>query len=808
MLPRLSLVLLFLALAFAPVAHAQPSVTGAVSGTVFDPATGKPVEFATVVVKTKDGGKTVRAGATDAKGSFDLEGIRAGDYHLVYGLVGGAREAMAAFAIDAQHRPVNLGRLALNGDVAVQLEKFEVTARKEAFYNSIDRKVYNVGKDVQSVAGSASDLLQNVPSVQVDIEGNVALRGDSNVLILVNGKTSTMMGKNRAAVLEQMPADSIEKIEVITNPSAKYKPDGTAGIINLTLKKKQDTGSSGSVRVSAGNARRYNANVTANYNPGRYNLFVTAGVRQDDRPRTVQDDRTHVDAATGTQISTSQHTSEDSRPLSRIAQTGFDYKLDDKTKFGGSMHYNFRDFVRHSSVSNLTRKAAGTVTADFDRLRVDPEWQEDLEFTGTLQHSFKEEDRELTAEVRHGKTTEQEDNRYTNIYRGPVRATLFDFTLIKTVETSTEASVDYAHPFDEDSKLEAGYNGQFNERDMDFSGKFLDATGATVVDTTRTNRFIYNDAIHAFYGTFARKFGRFGLLGGLRFEHAVIDTNQVTARLTGSNTYDRFYPNLHLSYDLTEVQQLQLNYSHRVHRPEGDDLNPYPEYQDPFNLRAGNPKLMPEDIHSIEAGWQHKQDATTYLATVYYRYRYHGMTSVTRYIDAVTLLTTKENLGSSRSGGLELGANTRVKERLSLNFSANAYRNEIDASNLGFSSRRTAIAWDAKLNANFDVTKTTLVQLNTNYTARRLTPQGYRYPTAVANLGMRHNFADKKTALVFTLSDVFNSLRERTHIDMPVLQQDIIRRRSARIAYVGFIYNFGKQIKKPKKDDLQFDNSL
>jgi outer membrane receptor protein involved in Fe transport len=605
-----------------------------------------------------------------------------------------------------------------------------------------------------------------------------------------------------------MPADGIEKIEVITNPSAKYKPDGTAGIINLTLKKKQDAGYSGSVRVSAGNDRRYNANVSANYNPGKYNLFLTAGARQDDRPRTVQDDRSHVDAATGALVSTSQRTAEDSRPLSRIAQTGVDYKLDEHTTLGGSVHYNFRDFVRHSTVSNVSRNAAGTVTGDYDRLRTDPEWQKDLEFTGKLSHSFKEEDRELTAEVRRGRTTEQEDNRYTNVYRTPARAAAFDFTLIKNTETNTETSIDYAHPLDENSKFETGYNGQISETDMDFHGSFLNAAGATVSDPTRTNHFIYDAAIHAFFGTFARKFGSVGLLAGLRFEHAAIATNQVTARLTGSNNYDRFYPSLHTSYDLTDTQQLQLNYSHRVHRPEGDDLNPYPEYQDPFNLRAGNPKLVPEDIHSIEAGWQHRKDDTTYLATVYYRSRYHGMTSVTRYIDAVTLLTTKENLGSSRSGGLELGANTRLKDRVSLNFSANAYRSEIDASNLGFSARRTAFAWDAKLNANFDVTKTTLVQLNTNYSARRLTPQGYRYPTKVANLGLRHNFADKKTAVIFTLSDIFDSLHERTHIDTPVLRQDITRRRSSRIAYVGLIYNFGKSGKKPKKDDLQFDNSL
>ena len=805
-----------LSLIFAAGLVAQPAVQGTVTGTIVDRATAHPVEYAAVVVKDKSDGKAVRSGASDAKGAFDLSGLPAGSYELSYGLVGAETPERTSFLIDAQHLKVNLGRLPLAGEnSAVKMDKFEVSTRKEAFYNSIDRKTYNVGKDLQSVSGSASDLLANVPSVQVDIEGNVSLRGDSNVLILVNGKTSTMMGKNRAAVLEQMPADGIEKIEVITNPSAKYKPDGTGGIINITLKKKQEAGYSGSVRASAGNHGRYNAGVTANYNPGKYNLYGSASVRQDDRPRSVHDERSHPDA-TNTTVATTQVTTENTRPLSRIAQLGLDYKPDDQTKIGAAVHYNYRDFVRHASVSSLTRTGA-VVTSDYDRVRTDPEYEKDLEFTGTLQHSFAKEDEELSLEVRHGKTTEQEDNHYANVYRIPVASpTKLDNTLIKNTETNTEATADYAKPLGADGKLEAGYNGQWNKVDLDFRGSFFDAPSQLwQVDTFRTNRFIYEATIHAFYGTFAKKIGDFGALAGLRFEQATIHTNQVTARLTDKNDYNRLYPSLHLSYNLSDVHQLQLNYSHRVHRPEGDDLNPFPEFDDPSNVRAGNPHLRPEEIHSVESGYQYRNNDTTYLATLYYRYRYNGMTEVRRFVDTATLLpnpsgatllTTRENLTVSRSGGLELGATKRLQDRLSLNLSANVYRSEINASNLGFSSTRSTIAWDAKLNSTFEVSKTTLVQFNTNYRAKQLTPQGYRYPTFVANLGLRHNLKDKKTAFILSISDVFNSQKERSFVDTPTLHQSITRRRSSRILYAGFIYNFGKPTKKPK-EEIQFDNS-
>lgn len=787
---------------------AQHPEGGVVTGFVFEEAGDRPVEYATLALKKKEGGKPVRTAATDSRGAFVLESVPFGEYTVTFGLVGGDPHVTPPLTVDAQHRSIDLGRLML-GDFAVKLEKVEVSARKDAFYNSIDRKVYNVGKDIMSATGSASDLLQNIPSVQVDVEGNVSLRGNDNVMVLINGKTSALMSTtNRADVLAQMPADSIEKIEVITNPSAKYKPDGTAGIINIALKRKREAGYSGVIRGSVGNDGRYNLSVTANYHPARYNLFGTVSVRQDDRMRFSEDVRSHLDTATNTFIGTEQKTTEHMRPLSRLAQAGADYDVTDDDKIGATLDYNFRTFFRDATVSNLSRNATGAVTSDYDRLRTDPEWQKTLSFGATYQHSFATEGRELNVELKRERHWEQEDNHYTNIYRTPVTPTSLDSTLIKPTETGTELTADYTHPFGDDAKLDAGYSLEANKDDMDFRGGLFDlASHAWLADTTRTNRFIYNEKIHALYATYGRPIGKFGFLAGFRMEQANVDTNQVTVHLTDQNDYFRVYPSLHLSYNLTDTGQLQLNYSHRIHRPESEDLNPFPEYQDPYNLRAGNPRLRPEDTHSIEGGYQYKKNDTTYLATLYFRDTYHGFTTVTRYIDSTTLLTTHENLASSRSGGLELAATTDIGIA-SLNFSSNVYRNEIDASNLGYSSRKSAVAWDAKLNLNLHATKTTLIQLNTNYTATRLTPQGERRPTYLANLGLRHELKDKKTAFVLTVSDAFNSLKERTVIDTAVLHEETIRRRSSRILYAGFVYNFGKPVKKPKDDKLQFDTSL
>ncbi len=787
---------------------AQKADDGTVTGIILDKASNQPVQYVAVALKKKAGGDTVRSAATDNRGAFTLESVPFGEYELSYGVIGFDTQQTPAFTVDTAHRTLDLGRLPIE-EASVKMEKVEVSTRKETFYNSIDRKVYNVGQDIQSATGSASELLQNVPSVDVDIEGNVSLRGNDNVLILVNGKTSTLMNSaNRGMALEQMPADSIEKIEVITNPSAKYKPDGTAGIINITLKKKRETGYSGSVRATVGNDRRYNTGVTANYNPGKFNLFGTLSVRQDDRVRINEDHRTHLDPASGLFITTAQKTVESTRPLSRLAEAGVDYSPDENNKLSASVNYNYRTFFRNATTSNLSLAPGGTaVTSDYDRLRTDPEWQKTTEFDAKFEHSFPQEGRELNLELNHDRHWEQEDNQYADVYRTPVTPATFDSTSIKPTETSTETTAEYVQPLADDTKLETGYSLELDKNDMNFGGSYLDPlSGAWVVDTTSTNRFIYHDIIHALYATYGRPIGKFGFLAGVRLEQTYINTNQVTVNLRDKNEYFRAYPTLHLSYSLTDASQLQLNYSHRIHRPESDDLNPFPEYQDPYNLQAGNPHLKPEETHSIEAGYQYKKDDTTYLATLYYRDTYNGFTTVTEYINSTTLLTTHENLSDSRSGGLELAATANPGSKVSLNFSSNAFYNEINASNLGFSSTKSVIAWNAKLSANYHASKTTLVQFNTNYNGRRLTPQGYRLPTFVANIGLKHDLADKKTSLVLTLSDIFDSQRERTVIDTPTLHDEIVRRRSARIVYAGIVYNFGKAKKKAKDDTLQFDN--
>ena len=329
-----------------------------------------------------------------------------------------------------------------------------------------------------------------------------------------------------------------------------------------------------------------------------------------------------------------------------------------------------------------------------------------------------------------------------------------------------------------------------------------------VIDYVKTNHFIYTENINVLYANYEREFGKFGALAGLRGETSLIKANQVTSDSSITNNYFKLYPSLHLSYKLSETNELQLNYSHRVNRPEGDEMNPFPEYQNPYVLRVGNPRLKPEDIHSVEFGNQYKKNNTNIISTIYYRYKYNGFTSISRYMNDTVLLITQQNLSLSNSVGFEFIVTSTIAKIVNVNLSTNTFYNTIDASNLGYSSKKSSISLIANLNASVNISKGTMAQLTANYKSSSLTPQGMRLPSYAVNLGLRQELLKKKASLILTVSDVFNSLKQSSVIDTPELYQKTMRKRSARLIYVGFSYAFGNQRKKEKDNAIKYDNQL
>ena len=791
-----------------PVFSAEMLEPASIKGCVIEKSSGNPLEFATVIVKNKKD-SIITQSVTDKNGWFVFKGIPMGEYRISYSFIGFEKIDSVPVAIKTINQKINLGKLYIT-EAGQMLNQVEVVGQRSTFVNSIDRKTFNVGQDLMSKSGSVSDLMQNIPSVQVDMDGNVSLRGSENVTILIDGKPSAMMKINRAAVLQQMSAGNVEKIEIITNPSAKYKPDGTSGIINIVMKKDRNLGFNGNVTANVGNEGRWNINGMLSYNPGKLNLYGSLGVRQDNRTRINDVTTNNYDSVSGKFLSYSRTYSKGtSRPISYIGNLGFDYKLNDMNKIGASVSYNYRTYLLNDTTNYVVKDNLLNTTLSYDRPRYRPEWESDLEFKAFYNHKFNKEGHELNFDLTNSVTNESEDTHFTNFYYIPALATTKEHTLYTHLCYDTEFSAEYSLPLGEDRKFEAGYIFQNVSNDLNL---IRDTTRTVNPDSwfndlQRSNRFIRSESTNVLYATYEQEIGKFGFLVGLRAEHTTTRANLVTLDSIINNNYFRLYPTIHASYKLGKMHELQLNYSHRIRRPEDEELNPFPEYQDMRNIRAGNPLLLPEDTHSFEFGYQYKNDATTFLSTLYYRNSYNLVTNIIQDLGNAVYKTTLENLSQSQAAGLELILSSGIAKFMTFNIATNAFYNTIDASSLGYSSNKSNIAWSANANVNFNLTKSTVWQFTSNYTAETLTPQGKRVPSFVLNSGLKQDLFKKKGALILTVSDIFNSMRYQTEIDIPTMKRIEIRRRSSQTIYLGFTYNFGGSDKK-QKDNMKFDNAL
>ena len=798
---KFGLLLLFLSSAM----YAQTNHRGIVKGVVINESTRRPVEFVNIVLQNKSDSILVTGTVTNKNGKFELSNIPEGEYIIKYRLLGYKEKKSPAFEMNAQQNLVNLGTISLI-ETTVNLDEILITSQKALFNNSIDRKVYNVEQDVLSKSSSVSELLQNIPSVEVDIDGNVSLRGSSNVLILINGKTSPLMGKSQATVLQQMPASAIERVELITNPSAKYKPDGTSGIINIVLKKNTSLGLNGSAGVNVGNDNRYNGNVRLNYNPGDLNLFGSYSYRKDSR------NRFNSGAENGlppneyyyTQIVNSY-----ARPIANMLMLGIDYKFDKYNSAGISGNYFGNSFTRTDDAHNRTQNRLLIDTSVFDRYRYDPEYEDEFGLTAFYEHNFPGEDHKLRAEFKASRQPEQEDNHYTNVNFVPLGANTYDNMRISNNEMKNELSIDYTNPLDEHTTFEAGYAGELNNYDFDFHAEKSDSTTqGFIIDIAKTNRFKYDETIHALYSTLEHSFGKFGVLGGLRAEHVFTKANQITRDSVTDNSHFTLFPTMHLSYKLSDALELQLNYSKRTRRPEAEELNPFPEYRDLTHVNAGNANLLPEYIHSVEFGFKLQNDWMTILPSIYYRYTYNRFTTVTQTIKDSIQLTTRENLSNDKALGAECILSASVSDLFSTNFSVNVYYNEIDASNLGFSDYKSTTTWSSAFTFNLHATSTTMVQLNSNYNAARLTPQGENAASYAVNFGLRQELYENTLSLVLTVADIFKSLKRETTINATDFTGWFNQKRDSRVIYFGLTYTFGTPPKKAKDESLKYDNGL
>jgi outer membrane receptor protein involved in Fe transport len=673
-----------------------------------------------------------------------------------------------------------------------------------AFRSSIDRRSYGVATDLQSTTGSISDALRNIPSVEVDVQGNVSLRGDTNVTIMIDGKPSGQFrGEGKAQALQNLPADQIERVEVITNPSAAFKPDGAAGIINLISKKTRKPGGSGSVRANVGSSGRRNGGLSGSYNSNKVTLSGDAALRHDRQAQDFTDTRSRLNPATGAFVDSYRVSSRKDVVDFGNVRGSLDYDPDAKTRISGELRHNQFKFDTQQSDAYGEPTPAAPVTAAYDRDGRLTFKRANTEGSAGYRRKFTGFEHELVLDLSQERTSEDSRRHFVTANRVPAAGTLLEDIGARTIQDQTQFKAAYTRPMPGESKLKTGYELEIDHNDYDNFGSRGTTLALVAPDPTLLNHFLYTQTIHSLYGTYEKPFGDFTVLGGLRLEEVQIDTRQATLGLNASNDYFRAYPTLHLAYKLSDAQQLTASYSHRVQRPQPQDLNPFRIYADPFNYRQGNPNLKPQETHSLEAGYQYRANGTFYLATAYYRQSYKGVTDVIRDLGGGVFLTTRENLGESRSGGLELVANGKVNKKISYNVSGNAYWNEIDASSLGFAGRRSAWSLGGRANLNWQVTDKDFLQVNGSMMGKRLTAQGYRKPSGIVNLGYRHKFNDQLSAVV-TVQDALKTLGDTLIINTPVLRERAVATPDFRAVFVGLTYSFGSNGRKARDPGFEF----
>jgi outer membrane receptor protein involved in Fe transport len=685
-------------------------------------------------------------------------------------------------------------------DAPTAVEGVTVRSDSTAVRTSIDSRSYSVANDLSAKAGSIADALRNVPSVEVDVRGNVSLRGDANVTIMIDGKPSNQFsGEGKGDALMSMPADQIDRVEVMTNPSAAYRPDGSAGIINLITKKTQKPGTNGTVRFNVDTQGRHNGGVTVTRRSGKLTLTGDASYRHDTQDARQLIQRETLDTASGKFLPSTQDAVVDNSGGMVNLRGGLDYDLDKQNRLSLELRGRRIAFDTDIDETYSALNAAGGSARAYVRALTGEMTRDNAAISGDWRRQMKGTDHLLTTHLEYEVTDFQRDS--DAVTRNTPGATVYERIGLGVDQERANFKLDYSKPLPKDVKLKTGVDFEIASTDFTNFGADGPSPGGLVVNPNRTNRYLYDQDVYAAYVTYERPFGDFTVQGGLRAEQVQIDLNDVTHGLKADNDYFKVYPTLHTGYRLSDSQTLSANFSRRVQRPGAQDLHPYRVYLDPYNYRQGNPNLKPQITDSYEVGWQYRKGPTTYLATAYFRDTRDSVTDVVSDLGGGVFLTTRENLGKSRSGGLELVANGRLTKTLTYNLSGNAFWNEIDAANLGFTGTRSGTTLSGRANLNWQATPKDFFQANIFSSGKRLTPQGYREPFKMLNLGYRRKVNDKLSVVV-TAQDAADWFQEVVVTETPTLHDRTRRSANVRSVFFGFSYAFGGGKPRPEQFDF------
>lgn len=788
---------------------------GTVKGKILDRQKSEPLGFVNIKVTEQGSDKFVGGGITDAGGNFNVTGLKDGKYTLTLTFMG-YKDVTRQFEITPTKRDVQFKLLYMAED-AKQLNEVTVTGQRATMKLEVDRKSFDVGQLISNAGQSASDVLDNVPSIEVDNDGNVSLRGNSSVEVWINGKASGLTSDNRAQILQQLPAESIERIEVIDNPSAKFSAEGSAGIINIVLKKDRKAGYYGSVQAGGDTRGGANTSFNVNYNSRLIDSYLNIGYRHRANTGHMESQQTS-NAYNQTYDSDSKQRGNNFFTRAGVtlhATTKDDFSLSGMLMHGGGNSHSYTPYI-YTAVAN------GLNNYQLDRINRSRTGMDMRYGEFNYRHSFNDKHFiDFTADLSSWKMNG--DNWYQ------------DSTVVVGIDDVTysyqyrpqyinnhrkELKLEYENQVTKNFKIEAGYNGNFS-RENTPQESYMDNTsfdGTNVSeDKLFFNRFIYKQDLHAFYTTLSYKFGALSLMGGLRGEYWRVNTESYTweqehdASLREQpfkKDYFQLFPSVFMSWQMTETQQLQLNYTRRLRRPWGGQLNSFRDTRDATTVSFGNPYLTPEFSNSFSLNYLKQWNDHSLLVSAYYR----PTTDVIQRISYKNkedglFYQTSMNVAKSVSTGLEMTVKNKLWRILDLTTSANAYYYRLNGFSYDIDGQTVTgnsdhnFTWNARMTASLMLPYDISIQTTGRYTARQVITQGYRKANYSIDFGARKNFFNKLFTLSVNCRDLLDSRRFETFTSGPNFTRHQINRRGGRRVSMTLTWNFGnmKQKKRPNK---------
>lgn len=791
-----------------------------IKGKVKDGATGNPVVSASVTaltaVRKADGAApdTVsNISITDPHGNFVVSVPR--------GIVSIIQISAVGFGMEERQVPIlsemtesNLGEILVNNE-ASSLATVVVTARKPMMSIGVDRRIFNADAAITSKGGNAVDLMRQIPSLSVDVNGSISLR-NSSPQIFVNGRPTIL-------TLEQIPSDDIDRVEVITNPSAKYDAGSTGGIINIILKKNRKGGLNGVATLGAGTPSLFNGGLSLNYRKNKVNLFVSGNYNQSGGIAKGEAYRENKSGGLVTDFFDQKTERERNRKFSSI-RFGMDYDFNDFNSISISQGFVKGEFENDETQSQRYFDAAGNLTRTGDRFSVDDFGFNRANTQLNYRRTYDKPEKEWTADITYnGGTNSGSGDIRNNFYNtngqliGAPSVVLNDATGSGRQFTF---QTDYVNPITENSKLELGARSYHN-----ISRDKLDVfavEGAGMSKLPLSNNYRFREMVNAVYGNYSNKKGKFGYQGGVRIEQSSFKGELIdSARNFGydypskaSDFWNAFFPSLYLTYSVREGADVQANFSRRIRRPNFWQINPYVDISDPLNIRRGNPELQPEFTNSFELNFNRTYSSGNVLLSSYFR---NNTRDITMYSDTLSeqeygalgnaavdpnaLLNTFINADRTNRMGLELTWQQRIGQNFDFTPNFNAqYRDvkaqvkEMDLSNTGFN-------WSTKLMMNYKIVEPESpvfnnfsFQLSGEYESPRVMPQGKTKEQYYMDFAIRKDFLKNNAATItFNVNDVFNTRRFGSITDTESFYQDSYRRWNVRTVRLTLSYRFGRQ---------------